>query len=43
MVEDDPVQPAIEYVYAALYEAETRAIVWETGKGRPIPRMEFEG
>lgn len=37
MVEDDPVQPAIEYVYAALYEAETRAIVVGDWQGRTYP------
>lgn len=29
MIEDDSIQPAIEYVYAALCEAETRATVLE--------------
>lgn len=37
MVEDDPAQPAIKYVYAALYEAETRATVMEDWQGRAYP------
>ncbi|CAN5690168.1 hypothetical protein BH24ACT21_BH24ACT21_13100 [soil metagenome] len=34
MTEDDSIQPAIKYVYAALCEVETRAVVLEDWYGR---------